>query len=212
MALRLFLARHGQVPSNREFRYVGDRDEELTEQGRTQADGLAAALAELPLAEVISSPLARCRETAQRIATAAGIPLRTDARIKEQSFGTWEGMSRAEVMARSDADRQRLEAWETDPEVSPPEGESLASVQIRALDLVEELAAGSLGPAIVLVSHVGPIKSLLASALDLRVDQVRRLFLDPATISVIDWGEPPFVRLCNSHAHLGWAQARWMKN
>ena len=89
----------------------------------------------------------------------------------------------------------------------------MVSVQRRTLSLVEELSsheptADSLGW--VLVSHVGPIKALLAAALGVRVDQVRRLFLDPATVSVIDWGETPLVRLCNSHAHLGWTQARWM--
>lgn len=63
----------------------------------------------------------------------------------------------------------------------------------------------------VLVSHMGPIKALLCAALDLPLTRSSRIFLDPATISVIDWGPQPVVRLVNSHAHLGFAQARWMK-
>jgi hypothetical protein len=58
---------------------------------------------------------------------------------------------------------------------------------------------------------VGPIKALLAHALDLPLQTSRSLFLDPATISVLEWGTHPLLRLFNSHAHLGWASARWMK-
>ena len=67
-------------------------------------------------------------------------------------------------------------------------------------------------PWIVLVSHVGPIKALLAASLDLPLDRGgRRIFLDPGTVSVVDWGDPPILRLCNSHAHAGWTSARWME-
>ena len=209
--LRLYLVRHGQVAANRELRYVGERDEELTPEGRSQAEALARWLAELPIRRVVTSPLRRASQTADRIAAAARVPLRADPRLREQSFGDWEGMSRSEVMARSEADRERLQAWESDPGVAPPGGESLTAVGDRVLDLVTELARGD-DATVALVSHVGPIKALLAAALGLRVDQVRRLFLDPASISVVDWGEPSLVRLCNSHAHLGWTRARWMRS
>ena len=193
------------------MRYVGDRDERLTEEGELQTDALASALAQLSVGSVVTSPLVRCLRTAEKIAAATEAPLRADDRLREQSFGTWEGMSRAEVLQRSEEDRATLTAWEGGPGVAPPEGESMVAVQRRVLALVGELEGGSGGDT-VLVSHVGPIKALLAAAMRLRVDQVRRLFLDPATITVIDWGEEPLVRLCNSHAHIGWTNARWMKS
>ncbi len=84
------------------------------------------------------------------------------------------------------------------------------AVQRRVMEYVAEKQAWSAPGWIVLVSHVGPIKALLAAALDLPIPSVRRLFLDPGTISVVDWGSPPLVRLFNSHCHLGWNQARWM--
>ncbi len=61
------------------------------------------------------------------------------------------------------------------------------------------------------VSHMGPIKALLCAALDVPLTVARRLFLDPGTVSVVDWSTPPVVRLVNSHAHLGWASARWLQ-
>jgi broad specificity phosphatase PhoE len=224
--VRLFLVRHGQVASNRDLRYIGSRDEALTDLGRRQAEALGELLAKLPVQAVLSSPLLRARDTAAAISMATGRPVSVDDRLREQSFGTWEGLSRDEVKSRSTGDAELLATWERDAEVAPPGGESLHSVQRRVLALVEELGAGkpteaaaggaagaAAGgmPWIVLVSHVGPIKSLLAAALDLPLDRGgRRVFLDPGTVSVVDWGDPPILRLCNSHAHSGWTSARWM--
>lgn len=204
-SLRLFLIRHGEVLSNREMRYVGSRDEPLAESGIRQADHLAAALAPLPVRSVYSSPLARARETGGRIAAARDVPLLIEPRLREQSFGEWEGLTRAEVL-----DRERLLDWEADLGTAPPGGESLVSVQERVLALVEELAREHRGEWIALVSHVGPVKALLCAALGAPLATARRLFLDPGTLSVVDWGERPIVRLFNAHGHLGWESARWM--
>jgi ribonuclease H / adenosylcobalamin/alpha-ribazole phosphatase len=205
--LRLLLARHGEVPSNREFRYVGSLDEPLAAVGLEQADRLAAALASLPVRAVYSSPLLRTRETARRIAEARELPLRLEPRLREQAFGEWEGLTRAQVL---ESDGERLRGWEGDLSLAPPGGESLEAVQARMLDLVGELAGDHLGESIVLVSHVGPIKSLLCAALGVPLAAARHMFLDPATLSVVDWGAHPVVRLFNSHGHLGWDAARWM--
>jgi ribonuclease H / adenosylcobalamin/alpha-ribazole phosphatase len=205
--LRLLLVRHGEVLSNRELRYVGSRDEPLADSGVEQAERLAAALAGLPVGAVYSSPLARARETGERIAAARRVPLRLEERLREQSFGEWEGLTRAEVLKQ---DEERLLGWEADLATAPPDGESLASVQARALDFVGELARDHRGEWVVLVSHVGPVKALLCAALGAPLATARRLFLDPGTLSVIDWGERPVVRLFNAHGHLGWEAARWM--
>jgi broad specificity phosphatase PhoE len=220
--IRLFLARHGEVESNRHYRYVGTTDEELTDLGREQAQALADSLADLGVREVITSPLRRATATAELIAGAAGVPLRVDERLREQSFGEWEGMRRDEVQERSERDRSLLARWESDPASAPPGGESLLDVQRRVVELIEELDASVGGaadadlsavalPSFVLVSHVGPIKAVFAAALEAPLPAVRRIFLDPGTLSVVDWGEPPLLRLANSHGHRGWRRARWMK-
>jgi hypothetical protein len=58
---------------------------------------------------------------------------------------------------------------------------------------------------------MGAIKTLLLAALNLPLESASRIFLDPATISVIDWGDAPVVRLVNSHGHLGFGNARWLQ-
>jgi len=202
------------VSSNRDLRYIGSRDEPLTELGRQQAAALGELMAPLPIAEIRSSPLSRAYDTASAIAAATGCTVLVEERLREQSYGSWEGLSRDEVRSRSTDDWDLLKAWELDARVAPPGGESLQSVERRALDLVTDLRAAVADdsmPWIVLVSHVGPIKALLAASLDLSLDRGgRRIFLDPGTVSVVDWGDPPILRLCNSHAHAGWTSARWM--
>jgi probable phosphoglycerate mutase len=205
--LRLLLVRHGEVPSNRELRYVGSRDEPLADSGVAQAEGLAAALARLPVRAVYSSPLLRARETGRRIAAARQVDLQIEPRLREQSFGDWEGLTRAEVLER---DAEGLLRWESDLGTAPHGGESLTSVQQRALDLVGDLARDHRGEWIVLVSHVGPVKALLCAALGAPLATAHHMFLDPGTLSVVDWGDRPVLRLFNGPGHLGWESARWM--
>ena len=147
------------------------------------------------------------------IAARHGLAVQVLSGLREGSFGSWEGMSRAEVLARSPEDQQLLLAWERDPGLAPPSGESLAMVCERALATVEQLAQVHAQQAIVLVSHVVVIKALLCTALGVPLTSSSRIFLDPATISVIDWHPLyPLLRLLNSHAHLGWNHARWMSS
>jgi broad specificity phosphatase PhoE len=192
------------------MRYLGIRDAPLTENGILQASRAAEALSQLPIEIVITSPLRRAVDTASKIQVACGIELRLESRLAEGSFGSWEGLTRADVLELGGLNAEHLAHWESDPCCAPPGGESMESVRMRVVDLVEELTAEFWGSSIVLVSHVGPIKALLSAVLDISLQASRRLFLDPGSISVIEWGDRPLLRLFNSHAHLGWTSARWM--
>jgi broad specificity phosphatase PhoE len=208
---RLILVRHGETMANREFRYIGAGDHALTEQGQTQSAQLAEALSILSIAAVYSSPRQRAYQTALPIAARHDLSVQVLDDLREEDFGTWEGLSRSELMARSAQDAERLLAWERDTALAPPSGESLDAMHRRVSAVIERLAAAHPDQTIVLVSHVGPIKAVLCAALGTPVSSAFRIFLDPATISVVDWRElRPVVRLLNSHSHLGWQQARWM--
>jgi broad specificity phosphatase PhoE len=207
--IRLFVIRHGQTADNVQMRYLGRRDEPLTDVGRRQADQTAVALSSFPIKAVYTSPLLRAADTAARIQNACSATLYEDTRLIEGSFGRWEGLRRDEVIRRGSPDVDLLAQWETDASCAPPGGESLEDIQSRVIRLVKELQQQRSGCSVALVSHVGPIKALLAYALDIPLLATQRLFLDPCSISVIDCGEQPFVRLFNSHAHLGWASPRW---
>ena len=203
--LRLFLVRHGQVPANREFRFVGTRDEGLTDLGVREAEALARGFRFLDVDVVLSSPKRRALETAQRISAAADV----EPDLVEQDFGAWEGLTRSEVEALGPDQREALEAFDRSPDASPPGGESLSQVRQRVESLVDRLAREGVG-SVVLVSHVGPIKALLSLALDLPVQAVRPMFLDTGSLSVVDWGSPRLLRLFNCRGDLGWHTARWI--
>jgi broad specificity phosphatase PhoE len=209
--VRLFLVRHGEVDANLELRYLGRRDDPLNATGRAQADRLAVALAELALDGILASPLQRTAETARVIAAACSLDVVTDERLIELDFGRWEGLTRAEVLERGHATPARLADWENDPGCPVPGGESLTHVRDRVVDLADELLAARPGTTLAVVTHMGPIKALLCAALAVPFPTTRRLFLDPATVTVVDWSARPVVRLFNSHAHLGWANARWLQ-
>jgi broad specificity phosphatase PhoE len=209
---RLILVRHGETRANRQYRYIGASDDALTEHGQAQAEQLAAALSILPVAAVYSSPRQRTYQTALPIAAPHGLTVQVLDDLRESDFGTWEGLSRSEVLARSVQDAEFLRAWERDTALAPPGGESLDAMHRRVTAVIENLLQLHPGQTIILVSHAGPIKAVLCTALGVPVSAAFRIFLDPATISVVDWRQPhPVVRLLNSHSHLGWSSARWME-
>ena len=109
---RLLLVRHGETIANREYRYIGARNEPLSAQGQMQATQLAEALSVLPVAAVYSSPLHRAYGTALAIAARHALEVQRVADLRECDFGTWEGLTRAEAMSRSPEDARRLLDWE----------------------------------------------------------------------------------------------------
>lgn len=212
-ATRYILVRHGETAANRDYRYIGSRDDELTERGQWQAQRLVEALVPLSIAAIYSSPRRRARDTAQPLADQLGLEVVIADQIRENAFGAWEGMSRAEVLAHSQAWADHLHAWEADATLAPPGGESIAVMMARVSAFAESLLDHHAGQTIVVVAHVGPVKAMIATTLGTSPDVMRHTFLDSATISVVDWSHNKrILRLFNSHAHLGWTAARWMEH
>lgn len=125
----VYVARHGETDWNREGRYQGQRESNLTPLGLRQAGALAGELKRVRVARVVSSPLRRCLDTASPIASGSDVSLETDARLLEIAHGFWEGRLRSEI-ERDDAERMR--AWLRAPEtVVFPGGEGLSGVSER---------------------------------------------------------------------------------
>src|SRR5262249_49234036 len=122
------------------------------------------------------------------MAEACGLSIIPEPRLVEAAIKTWEGLRRAEILARSADDAARHQQWEADPTCAPPGSESIAAVQARVVACVRDLAERHAGAAVVLVSHVGPIKALVCTALGVPLTTGQRMFLDSATVSVIYWG------------------------
>ncbi|WP_129839672.1 bifunctional RNase H/acid phosphatase [Streptomyces sp. RFCAC02] len=204
-ATTFLLLRHGETALTPEKRFSGSggSDPSLTDTGLRQAEAAAAALAARGgIAGVVSSPLARCRETAEAVAVRLGLEIRFDDHLRETDFGAWEGLTFAEVQERFGAD---LDTWLATPgEAAPTGGESFTAVARRAAVARDKAIARYAGRTVLVVSHVTPIKSLLCLALGAPPASMFRLELSPAAVSEIAyWPDgATSVRRVNDTAHL----------
>ena len=196
------LLRHGQTALSVERRFAGRGDISLTEVGVQQAAAVAARLARRGSIDlVLTSPLGRARQTAVAVADAAGVPLAEDEDLAETDFGSWEGMTFAEVMTRWPAE---MAAWMADANAAPPGGESFAAVGVRVNAALDRLLAAHQGQTVVVVSHVTPIKTMVCRALLAPTAALFRIHLDVAALSEAAWfaDGPALLRSLNDTAHL----------
>lgn len=199
---RLVLVRHGATAHSADKRFSGRNDLGLNEVGAAQAAALARRAASFgEVSAVISSPLVRTVQTAEAIATALGRPVETADDLVECDFGAWEGLTFAEVRA---AHADALASWSGSPEIAPPGGESFAAVGARVARGRDAVLAAHAGATVVVVSHVTPIKLLVQAALDAPPSALFRLFLDTASVSIVDYAGDgnPSLRLFNDTSHL----------
>lgn len=96
--MEIYLVRHGQTLWNTEKRLQGSADIELNETGRKLAQITGEALMDTPIDIIYSSPLKRAYETATLIRNGRAIPIITDKRIMEISFGSMEGRCQSELI------------------------------------------------------------------------------------------------------------------
>jgi ribonuclease H / adenosylcobalamin/alpha-ribazole phosphatase len=195
------LLRHGQTPMSVQKRYAGRTDVPLTDVGVQQAAAAAKRLASAGLGAIVTSPLLRTVQTAQAVAAVTGVPVVTDDGFRETDFGAWEGLTFAEVQERWPAE---VTAWLADPEVAPPGGESFTDVSARVTAALDRVLATQAGQTVLIVSHVTPIKMLIAAALLAPASALYRMHLDVAALSEIDWyaDGPAVLRSFNDTGHL----------
>jgi probable phosphoglycerate mutase len=135
---------------------------------------------------IYSSPVQRCRETADIVAAPHGIRVREDERIQEVDYGKWSN--------RTFGSLRKTKLWDVvqrQPSAARfPEGESIREVQARAVDAVQELAARHPKKKICCVSHADVIKLVLAHFLGVHIDLYQRIAISPASVSGITLGGP----------------------
>ncbi len=154
----LDLLRHGETEQGGGLR--GRLDDALTARGWTQMRAAVATPA--PWQAIVSSPLQRCAAFADELATRLALPLQLESGLRELDFGAWDGCSAAELMQR---DAEALGRFWADPYAfTPPEGEPLIDFEARVLEAIERLHARFAGQHLLLVTHGGVMRLLLARA------------------------------------------------
>ncbi|WP_083913820.1 histidine phosphatase family protein [Nocardia concava] len=201
----LVLLRHGETALTPERRFSGSggSDPALSETGRRQADAVAARLAEYGAVHaVVSSPLRRCRETAEAAAGKLGLNVQLAAGLREADFGVWEGLTFAEIRERYP---DELAEWLVSPAAIPGgTGESLDSVTRRVEWSRDKLLTQFPGQRVLVVSHVAPLRTLVRLALGAPPESLFRMELAAASLSEVAYHADGSagVRSLNDTAHL----------
>jgi probable phosphomutase (TIGR03848 family) len=195
----IVLVRHGVTDQTGRRLYGQGPGIHLSGLGREQAQALADRLGPVRPAAVYSSPLERCRETADPIAAVAGLPVHTEPGLLETDLGAWTGKTFGQV--------RRARLWRRILAVPStarfPDGESLAEVQARTVRALETIAGRHPRRPVVVVTHGDPIRLALAYVAGMHLDHFQRLEVAPGSISVVAVGDGgPRVLLVNDTGSL----------
>ncbi|MFN2143580.1 MAG: alpha-ribazole phosphatase [Candidatus Promineifilaceae bacterium] len=180
--MKLILVRHGETDWNMERRYQGQLDVPLNERGRWQAGRAAQVLAGQPVDYLISSDLRRALDTAEAIGSVCGRKVTADSRLRELSYGKWEGLTVTKIKERYDGAYRR---WRTDPANHPPEGGEVLAAAARRVEQVWQEIKQVEAETVVLVSHGGTLRILLRHLLALPPEAFWQFKIENASLSTV---------------------------
>lgn len=166
MTLQLDLLRHGETELGGGLR--GSLDDALTANGWAQMR--AAVVGQGPWDRLVSSPLQRCALFAQELGARLDLPVSLEPALQELHFGAWEGQSAAALM-QTDAEGLGL-FWADPYGFTPPQGEPVIQFSERVLGAVARLHRAYAGQRVLLISHGGVMRLLLAQARGLPREQL----------------------------------------
>ncbi|MFA7945005.1 alpha-ribazole phosphatase family protein [Pseudomonas brenneri] len=166
MTLHLDLLRHGETELGGGLR--GSLDDALTDNGWEQMR--QAVLAQGPWDRLVSSPLQRCARFAEELGVRLDLPVSLEPDLQELHFGAWEGQSAAKLM---ETDAEALGLFWADPySFTPPDGEPVEAFSLRVRGAVLRLHQRYAGQRVLLISHGGVMRLLLAQARGLPREQL----------------------------------------
>jgi probable phosphomutase (TIGR03848 family) len=166
---------------------------DLDERGQLQAARLAERLAGVAINAIVSSPLERCLQTAQAIASNRETTVETDPRLIECGYGDWTGQEIKKLA--KDPLWKVVQAHPSAVTFPGDGGEAMRDAQVRAVDAVRSWN-DVLGKDATWVacSHADIIKSVVADALGMHLDTFQRIVIDPCSVTVITYTDlRPFV-------------------
>ncbi len=170
--LTIDFLRHGELEGG--IKYRGCMDDALTIQGRESMDKVWCAVAD-KVTQIISSPLRRCAVPAKDWAKQAGLVCQMDRRLQELAYGDWEGLTPADI----EREYPRLfAAWRKDPtHLTPPHGESMHDFSRRVFSFMDELLSTHSDEHVLLVTHSGTMRLMLAYMLGAPIKSTRHLMM-----------------------------------
>jgi probable phosphoglycerate mutase len=188
--MRLVLIRHAHSEANAAGILSGRLPNvHLTEKGLEQSEHLAVRLGNFPVSTLRVSPMERCFETISPWINSIVLPNNPkftpiiDQELTEVDYGSWSGKKLA-VLSKNKLWRK---VQDSPSRMYFPKGEGIAQMQARAMKSVHEAVESKSKGAAVIVSHGDVIKSIVASALGIHLDEFQRIVIDPASVSILDY-------------------------
>ncbi|KXB98600.1 MAG: phosphoglyceromutase [Chlorobi bacterium NICIL-2] len=174
MAL-LILLRHGESVWNKENRFTGWVDVDLSDRGEEEARRAGELLRTIPIDVVFTSALRRAIRTAELALEAAGkpsIPIIKNAALNERHYGDLQGLNKDEVARKYG--EQQFKLWRRSYDVPPPNGESLKMTQERVLPYYEKeiLPLLQQGKNVLVVAHGNSLRALVMALEHLTPEQI----------------------------------------
>jgi ribonuclease H / adenosylcobalamin/alpha-ribazole phosphatase len=185
----LILVRHGVTDHTTRKTFSGGlagSNPPLNDEGRAQVRATAEWLGPMrdEIDAVVSSPVRRTHESAEILGEILGHDVELEEGIAEMEFGTWDGLTFADVQQRFP---DELSGWLGNLEQAPGGGESFRAVAERVLAGRDRIVSAYAGRSVLVVSHVTPIKTLVADALGAPLEALFRMELSPASVTVVSY-------------------------
>jgi probable phosphoglycerate mutase len=179
-ATRIVIVRHGETTWGAVSRFAGREDVPLTLRGEAEAASVGERVARIGPAVVATSPLQRCRVTAEAIGAVSGVPVVVVEGLTDGALGEWAGFTAAQIAERWP---EQFAVWRNDPDARPPGGESFTEVRNRVVPVISDLVRRYRGHTVVIVTHAAVTKMVLVHALGVPSEAAYRLRIDTASVS-----------------------------
>jgi probable phosphoglycerate mutase len=201
--VQFLLVRHGQTQYNADGRVQGQIDIPLNDTGMWQAERIGERLSRYSPRAIITSDLSRAADTARAIAAHhPSVRFLETELLREVAYGVFEGMHLPEI--KQTYPEEYLQWREGDIGYTPPDAESIYDQRARANRAVTWAREHCTEGTIVLVSHGGIMRSLVANLLDLGIDQQVKFHFDNTSLTALeDTPRGMSLRLANDTSHLG---------
>ncbi len=193
--MRFYFIRHGRTEWNLEKRVMGKLPVPLDSEGEKSVGRTAARLDGEGIELILSSTLQRAVETAAILSGFWGVESRREERLDESAFEGWTGKTYMEL--RDDPD---FILYRSKPALSGfSKNEGMKEIQERVVQTVEDASKRETAERIALVSHSDVIKPALAHYLQMDLNDMHRLVISNASISLLEInpGSAPRVRYIN---------------
>ena len=198
---RLLLVRHGITEFNSTRRFAGYSNVEMSADGYQQVEKLRDRLANEKIDAVYSSDLKRALVTAEILSSRHKMDIVACPELREINYGAVEGLTFDEIGQRYPEVAELITNFNLRLEF--PDGEGLHGFIERVVGFLDRLKSHEQSETILIVSHSGPLRTLVCHLLGIAQDHWWQIRIDNASLSIVDtYPRGAIISLLNDTSHL----------